>query len=219
MDLLIYGASSQAKESYDIVVRNYPEKYDNIYFIDDFVEEGSHFYNSSTIHYESIRKMYESAPGEVEGIVSVGEPLNREKLTIKLEEAGIKLATIIDKTSIVSPSAIIGAGSIICEYSVVHANANIGKGVLVQSFCAIGHDIQIGDYSVVSAGFLPGGGCVIGKCVFAGMNVTIKEKTNIGDNVIMGMGAAVFSDLPPFSTAVGNPARITRGNDDHKVYR
>ena len=39
MKLLLYGAGGLAKETYDIVVRSYPEKYEKIYFIDDFVEE------------------------------------------------------------------------------------------------------------------------------------------------------------------------------------
>ena len=35
MILLIYGAGGLAKEVYDIVIRNYPDKWDDILFIDD----------------------------------------------------------------------------------------------------------------------------------------------------------------------------------------
>ena len=50
------------------------------------------------------------------------------------------------------------------------------------------------------------------------MHSSIKEKLTIGDDVIIAMGAAVFQNLPSGVTVVGNPARITIGRDDHKVF-
>ena len=49
-------------------------------------------------------------------------------------------------------------------------------------------------------------------------NNTSKEKITIGDDVIISMGAAVFRDVEAGATVVGNPARVTRGNDQHKVF-
>ena len=51
------------------------------------------------------------------------------------------------------------------------------------------------------------------------MDATLKEKITIGDDVIVGMGAVVYKDIEAELTVIGNPARATRGNDDHKVFR
>ena len=51
------------------------------------------------------------------------------------------------------------------------------------------------------------------------MNVAVKEKTTLGDDVIVGMGSAVFSDIAEDSVALGNPARVMRKNDQKKVFK
>ena len=58
----------------------------------------------------------------------------------------------------------------------------------------------------------------MGKRVFLGMHATVKEKLIIGDDAIISMSAAVFRDLKPEVTVVGNPARETKGNIEHKVF-
>lgn len=216
MILCIYGTGGLAKEVYDIVVRSSPTKYENIFFVNDYLPEGS-FYMNKMIKFESIGKNFDSI-NAIEGIVAVGEPIHRELLSKRLETIGIKLATIIDSTAIVSSSAKIGEGSIICEYSTIHADSCLGKSVLIQSYCDIGHDIIIGDYSVVSTGCTPGGGDIIGKRTYLGMNSSIKEKITIGDDVIIGMGAVVFQDIMDGATVVGNPARVTKGKKEHHVF-
>ena len=217
MNLLIYGAGGLAKEIYDIVLRSTPEKYKKIIFIDDFVEEAP-FYLSQTIHFDSIKKDFPDT-NSIEGIVGVGEPSYRELLATKFDKAGIRLATIIDKTALVSPTAQIKEGSIVCEYSTIHANVVVGRGCLLQPYCNLGHDIEIGDYSVISSSCAPGGASIFGRCVYMGMNSTSKEKITIGDDAIIAMGAAVFNDVAEGNTVIGNPARITKGNNEHKVFK
>lgn len=217
MKLLIYGAGGLAKEVYDIVARTYSDKYEKIYFIDDFVEE-SNFYLSETIHFDSILNMFKDEMDSLEGVVAVGEPSYREMLTKKFEDAGVSMATIIDKTALISPTAKIEKGSIICEFATIHANVYIGHSCLIQPYCDVGHDIVFGDFSVMSSNCAPGGASIFGKRVYMGMNATSKEKISIGDDAIVGMGAVVFRDVDSGATVVGNPARVTRGNDQHKVF-
>ena len=50
------------------------------------------------------------------------------------------------------------------------------------------------------------------------MHSVVKEHLNIGDGVIVGMGSVVFRDVPANSVVLGNPARMTRGNDEGKVF-
>ena len=217
MILLLYGAGGTAREIYDMIMRDTPNRWESIYFIDDFADEGP-CYLSESIHFDSIAEKFQGKTDQLEGIVTVGEPAHRELLYHKLKAANIKITTLIDKSAVISPTASVGPGSIIFEMVRIHANVQIGPGVLIQPHCIIGHDIKIGAHSVISAFATPAGNTVVGKRVFLGMHATVKEKLTIGDDAIISMSAAVFQDLKPGVTVVGNPARVTKGNTEHKVF-
>jgi acetyltransferase-like isoleucine patch superfamily enzyme len=50
----------------------------------------------------------------------------------------------------------------------------------------------------------------IGDNVWIGGNVTICPGVTIGDGSVIGAGSVVTKDIPPYSLAVGNPARVIR---------
>ena len=50
----------------------------------------------------------------------------------------------------------------------------------------------------------------IGSDVWIGTGVTIKSGVTIGDGCFIGAGAVVTHDIPPFSIAVGVPARVIK---------
>lgn len=218
MILAIYGSGGLGREIYEIAVRcmSISSRYyswDKIIFINDFDEEGLYF-GIERINFNTLIKNKDNC----ECIVAIGEPSSREKLYNKLKNENIKIITLIDPTAIISPTSKIGEGSIICEYTTIHTGVEIGNNVLIQPFCDIGHDIKIGNHSVMSPHCAPGGNTIFGERVYAGMQSTIIEKLNIGNDVIIGMGSVVFKDIPDGATAVGNPARITKGNEEHKVF-
>lgn len=51
---------------------------------------------------------------------------------------------------------------------------------------------------------------IIGNDVWLGMDVTVMPGVNIGDGAIVGSKSVVASDIPPYSVAVGNPAKIIK---------
>lgn len=61
------------------------------------------------------------------------------------------------------------------------------------------------------------GDTVIGNDVWIGQNVTIMPGVHIGDGAIIGTNATVASDIPPFSIAVGNPAKVIRRRFDDEM--
>lgn len=63
------------------------------------------------------------------------------------------------------------------------------------------------------------GDTVVGNDVWIGQNVTIMPGVHIGDGAIIGTNATVASDIPPFSVAVGNPARVIRLRFDDEMIR
>lgn len=55
---------------------------------------------------------------------------------------------------------------------------------------------------------------IIGHDVWIGSSVIIRDGINIGDGCIIGAGAVVTKSLPPYSIAVGSPAKIIRTRFD-----
>lgn len=60
----------------------------------------------------------------------------------------------------------------------------------------------------------------IGNNVWVGGNVVICPGVHIGDNCVIGAGAVVTKDIPAWSVAAGNPARVikTITEEDKKFY-
>jgi virginiamycin A acetyltransferase len=54
------------------------------------------------------------------------------------------------------------------------------------------------------------GDTVVGHNVWIGLNAIILPGVHIGDGSIIGAGAVVSHDVPPYGIAVGNPARVVK---------
>lgn|SRR5574344_726936 len=213
--LAIYGAGGLGREIFELAQRcnQVSKQWVDIVLIDDFREE-SEFFGTRTIQFNTVLKYKD----RYACIVAVGEPSTRDTLFNKLIANNIKIVTLIDPSALISDTSRIGVGSIVCENSSIHCNTVIGNNCLIQPYSLLGHDVQIGDSSVVSAYFSPGGAVVIGKRVYVGMHASIKEKITVEDDSIIAMGACVFNNVPCNSVVVGNPARITKGNGQGKVF-
>jgi len=83
----------------------------------------------------------------------------------------------------------------------------IGSNVKIDNLVHIAHNCVIGEGTQLAAGAVLGGGVVIGKNCFIGLNASIKQRIEIGDDVIIGMGAVVVKNVPSRTTVVGNPAK------------
>ncbi len=55
---------------------------------------------------------------------------------------------------------------------------------------------------------IKGRGIEIGEDVWVGANVTILDGVTIGNGCVIGAGSVVTKSIPPFSVAVGIPARV-----------
>lgn len=215
MKLGIYGSGGLGKEIYEVALRrnNVSSLWDEIFFIDDINPEG-HYFGTQRMSFESLL----SVNFEFECIVALGEPSIRQMLYSKLATQKINITRLIDPSAIISPTCHIEVGAIVCEFSTIHTGVELGANVLVQPFCDLGHDIKVGEHSVLSPHCAPGGCVVFGRRVFAGMHACILEKTNIGDDAVIGMGAVVYRDVLAGTTVIGNPARETKSNAQNRVF-
>ena len=87
------------------------------------------------------------------------------------------------------------------------------------------HLVTIGDYSVIGTGsrlvtHCPARGpqpVIIGSFVWMGFAVIVLPGVTVGDYSIIGAGSVVTKDVPSYSIAAGNPARILRQRNPEEV--
>lgn len=82
----------------------------------------------------------------------------------------------------------------------------------------LGHDAHIGDRVTISCAALVGGHTVVEDDATIGLGAALHQRLTIGAGSMTGMQAAVTRDVPPFTIAMGAPARPTRLNT-HRLDR
>ena len=112
-----------------------------------------------------------------------------------------------------STGVILGDNNTIREYVSVHDDTRIGNGNYIMCYVVLNHDCQIGDYNIISSGVNMAGHVRVMDRVNIGANVCIHQFVTIGSYSMIGMGAVVIEDVPPFMKVVGNPARIIGYNE------
>ena len=141
-------------------------------------------------------------------ILGIGD--NHIRFKIYNELPDLKYINIIHPSAIVAWSVKLSNGIVIASNVVVNPFAEIGAGVILNTASIIEHECLIDDFSHVAPGAVLCGNVKVGKRSFIGANSVIKQGLTIGDDVIVGAGSVVISDIPDNVTVVGNPARILK---------
>jgi UDP-N-acetylglucosamine acyltransferase len=104
-------------------------------------------------------------------------------------------------------------------------NVNISRGVKTGEGTMIGdnnyfmcgfhagHDIRFGNRNILGPNSTIAGHVVLGDHAFISGLVAIHQFVNIGDYAMLGGCSKVTKDIPPYTTADGNPARIVGLNN------
>ncbi len=82
----------------------------------------------------------------------------------------------------------------------------IGRGVKIDNLVQIGHNVVIGDHSVIVAQVGIAGSTTIGSKVILAGQVGISGHIEIGDGAIIGAQSGVTKDVPPGAIMLGAPA-------------
>ena len=217
MILFIYGTRGAGVEVYDLVVRNREinEKYSKVYFVDDFLGE-KEYYGTRTLPFASCKNYMRGEDAEF--VIAVGEPAARKLLFDKVRVAGYSLATLIDETAIVSDTAEISEGCVVNAYAIISSKVMLKENCFVMFEAIIGHHAWIESNCVICPKATVGGYSRVGRQTFLGLGSSMMQRVNIGNEAIVGLGSMVFRDVEDGATVIGNPARITKGNQEHKVF-
>ena len=125
-------------------------------------------------------------------------------------------------------------GSFYCGYNGINdvKNATIGNRVYIGNKFHLAVDsLDIGDHTLLASNVsIVGGdhlinipkqcirdtiidsrpGVIIGKDCWIGHGTIILSGVKIGDGAVIGSGSIVVKDIPSFSVAVGNPAKVIK---------
>lgn len=121
------------------------------------------------------------------------------------------------------------------EKLIIGEGCRIGDGCLINAGGGLemGHNVILApnvviwtqNHNFINATMLPYDAGIKNKKVTIGSNcwfgegVKIAPGVTIGEGVILAMGSVVFSDIAPFSIAMGNPATVKSVRKDIENYK
>jgi len=96
-----------------------------------------------------------------------------------------------------------------------HNNISCGSGgdtiiednVKIDSLVHVGHDDHLCSNCEIASGTILGGFVTVGSGTFVGINSTVRNRIEIGNNVFISMGSSVMKTVEDNAKVIGNPAR------------
>lgn len=140
--------------------------------------------------------------------IAIGNNATRERVYYKLKRNHFSFPVIIHPASIVSNYAQIAEASIILAGAVVNPFSKIDIGCIINTSATVDHDCHLHAFSHISPGANLAGAVTIGKKTWVGIGAAIRQQIVITDEVIIGAGAVVVSNILQSGTAVGVPAKL-----------
>ncbi len=156
---------------------------------------------------------------------------------------GINSLTYI-KPTITKPNIIVGEFSYYAgqdfQKQVTHHYEFIGDKLIIGKFCQIAAGVEFvmngANHQMNCASTFPfyifegwneeapkisdlplKGDTVVGNDVWIGQNATILPGVHVGDGAIIGLNSVVSNNIPPYTIAAGNPARVIRKRFDDEL--
>lgn len=150
-------------------------------------------------------------------IMAFGDPRVRRRIVEEVGVNKVKWATLYSPTVKIHHSHKIGTGVVIGRYTDFTVDCKLGDFVMLNIHVVLGHNVVIGDYSIVSPNVTINGGAHIGHTCSVGANAFIRDVT-IGNYVTVGASSCVVKDVESDCVVAGVPARIIhKGKPVHSV--
>ena len=118
-----------------------------------------------------------------------------------------RLVSVVHPGAIVSVFSSVGAGCFVAAGSVVGPSAHVGMGVIVNHGAVVDHDVLVGSFSHIAPNASLGGHVKLGQRVLIGSGAVVLPSIVIGDDVTVGAGSVVNTNLLEPGTYAGIPAR------------
>lgn len=206
--VLIIGASGHARVCLEILESQGRE-------VIGFFDDDPHLKGATLNGYPILGNISQSPlalqGGNIDFIIAIGNNNDRGNI-VNLLKKNCQMYPInaIHSSVLMSKRAKIGIGNFIAPGVIINTDTILEDYTIINTGSTIDHDNYIKNYAQISPGCNLAGNVTIEESAFIGTGAVILPGKKIGAHAIVGAGAVVIHDIPPFSTAVGVPARIIK---------
>jgi len=191
--ILLLGAGGHARACIDVIEQN------GFYEVAGLVglaeEAGTNILGYSVIGVDNnIPELLKEFTNVLIAIGQIKTHVQRERLFNTVMQNGGNLQSVISPSAYVSKHAKIGDGTIVMHGAIVNAGASVGKNCILNSQSLIEHDSVIADHCHIATSATINSGVTISSGTFIGSNCSVRQRTNIGEHCVIGMGQNVLSD-------------------------
>ncbi|OKL36554.1 acetyltransferase [Domibacillus mangrovi] len=203
MNIIVLGNGGHSKVIQDMLVTL--GDYELIAVLDDKYQESK---EENGVIYGPFSLLTCLLNQDVKAVIAVGNNAIRKKLAGSLPLRPDQYVSIIAPTAVVSPTAMIGNGSVVMPNAVINAEASIGRHCIINTGAIVEHENTIGDYVHVSPHATLTGNVLVNEGVHIGASATVIPSVEIGSWSIVGAGSTIITPIPSYCKAVGTPARV-----------
>lgn len=205
-DIIIIGAGALGQEVCWLIeeINDLEKTWNILGFLDDFGYKNS----KSFMDYKCLGMVSDAHKfKDAYFVIAYGDPRLRESQFKKMGGNDYKWATLISPTVRVHKSVKIGKGVVIGRNTDLTVNCILKDFTYLNIHVVLGHEVEIGEFSIISPNSTINGGGVIGKCCQVGANSFIKDVV-VGDYSTVGASSCVIKPVEEYSVVTGVPAKL-----------
>lgn len=147
------------------------------------------------------------AAGDERFVIAIGSPAIREKVAVRLTDAGLRATTLIHPRAVIGSQARIGTGVVVTSGVQISTNVGLGDHVHLNPASIVGHDAELMDFVSVNPGAIVSGNVVVESGVLLGAGSVVLQGLTVGAGATVGAAACVTKQVAAGTTVVGVPAR------------
>lgn len=149
----------------------------------------------------------DSMSGDTSYVIGIGNPQVSARIDRDMSRRRLTALTLVHPDATLGWNVRLSPGAIICAGARLSTNIQVGRHVHVDRNCLIGHDSQIGDYTVMFPGAAVAGTVQVGPRNLLGTHSTIIHQITTGSDATLAAGAVLVKNMPSHTVAKGVPAR------------
>ena len=139
-------------------------------------------------------------------IIQAGAKIGVQAFNI-YEYAGNRVQLFHNGKVIIGNNVLIGPNTIVQQALYRYAETKIGSNTKIDGNVLIGHNSDIGQQCIITAGCCIAGFVTIGQGAILRVNAIVRNGISIGENAHIGMGSVIVRRVRKGSRMFGNPAK------------
>lgn len=216
--IIVFGSSGHARVIINSIEYNNKDKIIGI--IDKEISNRNSFCGYEILGIDTDLDNILQRNSGCKGIVAIGDSWIRHLVVekIKLIDPNFRFIKVIHPSAVISRDVTIGEGSVVMAGVVINSNTSIGEHCIINTRSSIDHDCKIGNFVSILPGATIGGKVIMEDFSILALGGNIIHNLKVSEHTVIGAGATVLSDVPPYVVAYGVPAKVIRKREKGEKY-